>query len=137
MTFTYDGNEYDIRFEHRMIKSKNNKKLVRKTFCRISKIDPLISKGKNRYQQVAIGETIQHVNDQDVKSVGRKIALGRAIDQFMDSTKYSNQAMAGKMIRKRIWAVYFSECELKTFINLRDYSERMQEIDERLMRYAQ
>ena len=137
MTFQFDGNQYDIRFIHEMIESPTTKHIVRRTLCSISKINPLIAKGKTRYQYIASGMTTQHVNDKDVKSTARKIALGRAIDKFMAQTKYYNKTSASKIIRKRIWSAYFSECELKTFVNLREDIERMREIDERLVRYAQ
>jgi len=137
MTFQFDGNQYDIRFIHEMVESPTTKHIVRRTLCSISKINPLIAKGKTRYQCIASGMITQHVNDKDVKSTARKIALGRAIDKFMAQTKYYNKTSASKIIRKRIWSAYFSECELKTFVNLREDIERMREIDERLVRYAQ
>jgi len=140
MTFQFDGNQYDIRFIHEMIESPTTKHIVRRTLCSISKINPLIAKGKTRYQYIASGMTTQHVNDKDVKSTARKIALGRAIDEFMAQTKYVGKCgkrIAVKKIRRNIWNAYFSECELKTVISERRDVQLMREADERLRSYAQ
>ena len=137
MIFQFNGNQYDIRFIHEMIESPTTKHIVRRTICSISKINPLIAKGKTRYQYIASGTTTQHVNDKDVKSTARKIALGRAIDEFMAQTKYVGKCIVVKKIRRNIWNAYFSECELKTVISERRDVQSMREADDRLRLYAQ
>ena len=141
MTFDYDGNEYDIKFEHKFVQSSCCEKTVRSTACYISKIDPTIPKGKERYQGSAVGFAIQHVNDKDVKSTARKIALGKAIKLFVErtecGTKYGYRTSAAKIIRKRIWCAYFNQCELKTYISIRrdrEYIEKMKVVDTKLLR---
>ena len=79
MKFSYDGSDYDIRFMYDFVVTRDFESEVRETTCTISVINPNIPKGKDRYTCVAHGAVVQHVNDKDVKSTARKLALRKAI----------------------------------------------------------
>ena len=120
MQFQYEGETYDVRFNHGYVENKLLSGIwVRETTCTFSVVDPTVSIVDGRYQPVSLGIATTHVRDRFVKKIGRRISLRKAIDNFMKlyvEKKYAHGSMANKKIRKRIWASYFFECEMSTHV---------------------
>ena len=119
MKFKYEGEDYDIRFNHGYRNSCKSGQLVRFTTCSISVINrehetnPTCAK----YWCLVVDEVVQHVNDQFCKRIGRKLALRKALDSFMKKyVKYAHGTTANKMIRRKIWNSYFAECDRNVHI---------------------
>jgi len=138
MQFQYEGETYDVRFNHAHIENKLRSSIwVRETTCTISVIDPTVSVEDGRYQLVSLGIATQHVRDQFVKKVGRRISLKRAIENFMTLyVKYDHGSKANKMIRRKIWNAYFSECEMNTHIVNKKEAKKERELGDILVKVA-
>ena len=83
MLVTIDNKKYDVKFGRQRVEVPEyvKRKDVFNTFCKVSMVDDT-KKGRDRFQEVALGEAKQSVKDRYNKIVGKKIAMGRAVKGF-------------------------------------------------------
>lgn len=78
-----DDNKYDVKFGRQRVEVPENEKRkdVFNTFCKVSLVDDT-KKGRERFQEVALGEAQQSLKDRYNKIVGKKVSLTRAVKHF-------------------------------------------------------
>lgn len=83
MFVNVDGKVYDVRFGRQRVEVPEHvkRKDVFNTFCKVSMVNDT-KKGRDRFQEVALGEARQSVKDRYNKIVGKKIAMRRAVKGF-------------------------------------------------------
>jgi len=83
MKVSFNGVEYSIRWRYNKIPvmygENIGKMILDATTCRVSRIDPKISSGPNRYLELVQASICQKFGDISNRNFARKLSLSRAI----------------------------------------------------------
>ena len=86
MKVSFNGIEYSIRWRYTKVSvmygKKAGKMILDVTTCRVSRIDPQISSGPNRYLEFVQAHVHQKFGDTSNRNFARKLSLSRAVNNL-------------------------------------------------------
>jgi hypothetical protein len=82
-----DGRSFKVTFSSHFVKNSVGRE-VRETTCKFATVDDAKT-GRDKYETVATGVARQNSKDRDSRSVGQRVALGRAIQGFPKNERAS------------------------------------------------